>query len=118
MSFMEVEITEKQNWYEVDGPAGTEYIPFDLARVCNLKAWNKSGNPEVPNELHAYCENTRAWEIKVISGYGVRLSAPGYMDCTEWAVFETLEEAEEHASELDEENGELSSCDEDEEECD
>ena len=32
-----------------------------------------------------------------IKGYGVRLSAPDYLDCTEWVVFDTLDEAEEYA---------------------
>jgi len=26
-------------------------------------------------------------------GYGARLSAPGYLDCTEWEVFDTEQEA-------------------------
>jgi hypothetical protein len=29
-------------------------------------------------------------------GWGARLSAPGYADCTEWAVHETEEEAREY----------------------
>ena len=33
-------------------------------------------------------------------GIGCRLSAPGYMDCTEWAVHATEEQAREHLSAL------------------
>ena len=33
-------------------------------------------------------------------GYGARLSAPGYLDCTEWAVFETEDEAREYLEEM------------------
>ena len=46
--------------------------------------------------LHPYCDNTSAWSVTYIKGYGARLSAPGYMDCTEWAVFDTEEEAQEY----------------------
>lgn len=34
-------------------------------------------------------------------GYGVRESAAGYLDCTEWEVFDTLKEAEARADEID-----------------
>ena len=34
-------------------------------------------------------------------GFGVRESAPGYLDCTEWEVFETIEEAQARADEID-----------------
>ncbi|MCP3885122.1 MAG: hypothetical protein GY700_06540 [Propionibacteriaceae bacterium] len=30
------------------------------------------------------------------TGYGARLSKPGYLDCTEWAVFDTQREAAEY----------------------
>jgi hypothetical protein len=33
-------------------------------------------------------------------GYGARLSAPGYMDCTDWVVFDTFEEADEYLAEM------------------
>jgi hypothetical protein len=32
-------------------------------------------------------------EIKYIEGYGARMSAPGYLDCTDWSVFDTEQEA-------------------------
>ena len=31
--------------------------------------------------------------LEVIDGWGARLSAPGYMDCTDWSVFATESEA-------------------------
>jgi len=33
------------------------------------------------------------WEI---IGWGARLSAPGYLDCTDWSVFDTEREAKEY----------------------
>jgi hypothetical protein len=38
------------------------------------------------------------WEN--IKGYGARLSVPGYLDCTEWSVFDTKEEAEKYLDEM------------------
>jgi hypothetical protein len=32
--------------------------------------------------------------LETVFGYGVRLSASGYLDCTEWEVFDTEAEAE------------------------
>ena len=32
-------------------------------------------------------------ETVELSGYGARLSMPGYMDCIEWSVFDTAQEA-------------------------
>lgn len=33
-------------------------------------------------------------------GWGCRLSAPGYLDCTDWTVFDTEEEARDHIEEM------------------
>lgn len=41
--------------------------------------------------------------IEARFGYGVRLSAPGYLDCTEWEVFDTEAEADAMAKELESE---------------
>jgi len=35
-------------------------------------------------------------EVEVIIGIGARLSAPGFMDCTDWCVFDTLPEARQY----------------------
>lgn len=52
-----------------------------------------------------YCEGTiQEWET--IRGYGARLSAPGYLDCTEWTVFETEQEALDYLEEMYEEDSE------------
>jgi len=51
-------------------------------------------------------ESLTGAEDKVIEtqfGYGVRLSAPGYLDCTDWEVFENEPEADTRAEELEEE---------------
>ena len=56
-------------------------------------------------QIRLYVEGTiQSWEN--IQGYGARLSAPGYLDCTEWAVFDTVEEALSYLAEMYEENEE------------
>lgn len=49
-------------------------------------------------EAELYSAALHGAEIERTSGYGVRLSMSGYMDCTEWAVFGTLDEAKSHAA--------------------
>jgi len=97
MSFMEKQITRKCQWYRVETSAGTEFVDADAV-----------GKQEVADSdgLKDYCEGRPiSWEL--IEGYGARLSAPGYLDCTEWAVFDTSEEAEEYLEEnYPEEQGE------------
>ena len=39
-------------------------------------------------------------EVKKLDGFGVRLSAPGYMDCTEWCVFDTKQECVEYLEQV------------------
>ena len=97
MAFMQRQVTEKQKWYQVETSRGTEIVPFDLL-----------GNYPDIHDITAYCEgNPITWEV--IEGYGARLSAPGYMDRTEWSVHDTEQEAEDYLEEMypeDEEDGE------------
>ena len=37
---------------------------------------------------------------ELVDGYGARLSMPGYMDCTEWTVFTTEQDAWEFLSSM------------------
>lgn len=103
MSFMEKQITSKQDWVKVETSAGVEFLP-----VAELGLYVRSTNgayqlseselAKYHNMLAPYCEGIpEEWET--ISGYGARMSAPGYMDCTEWVVFDTVEEAESYLAE-------------------
>lgn len=89
------EITMKQKWYVVDGPEGTDYIP-DLVGEVDASTVIGSGEAtrvEIPDQLKDYTANSEAYDITLVEGYGARLSASGYLDCTEWSVFDTPEEA-------------------------
>ena len=103
MSHMQYEVTEQQWWYEVDGPCGTEWVPEDLCGQLDgavLGQTSSDAARPVPGELSGYCENRTAWTIVRKQGFGARLSASGYTDCTEWSVFETKSEAEDHLFEM------------------
>ena len=87
MAFMQRQITRKSKWYQVETNRGTEFLPDDLV-----------GKSPVLTDFAQYCEGTPE-SFELIEGYGARLSAPGYMDCTEWSVFPTEKEALEYLDE-------------------
>src|SRR5579872_758188 len=96
MAFMEHEVTFG-DWIEVDGPCGTGFIPAEL---CGDVPEYHGDRQPIPDSLRDYCENRECWEIKKREGWGARLSAPGYMDCTEWSVFDSETEARSHLTEM------------------
>ena len=104
--FMKPQI-EFGEWLEVDGACGIEAIPADLIGGVS---WMKndvdydtdcmeedSGLRNVLDALEDFIESNiyDVTSVQLIEGYGARLSAPGYMDCTAWTVFKTRDEAEE-----------------------
>lgn len=92
MGFMQKQITAKQKWYRVETSQGTQTVPMELI------------GPEPADSLafDSYVEggyeSVESWEL--VEGYGARLSAPGYLDCTEWTVFDTVAEAEKYLEEM------------------
>jgi len=74
---MQKEITEKQQWHKIDGSNGIDYSPADIFSLEEAK-------DDYIGEV---------WEAKTIWGYGARMTASGYLDCTDWAVFDTEKEA-------------------------
>ena len=67
-------------------------------------------NPQRNFYFKTHEDNTRVlYSYRDTYPIGARLSAPGYLDCTEWSVFDTEQEAEEYLDENypeDEEDGE------------
>lgn len=105
MPFMEKQITGKQTWIELDGNAGVTALPVDVLTKEEYQiaeSVDGDGNAESEDltaHFGEYYEGTKVYTVTVREGYGARLSAPGYMDCTEWAVFDTEEEAREYLEE-------------------
>lgn len=68
------------------------------------------GSDPDPSDFSDYVEFGEPEEIELVEGYFARLSAPGYLDSTEWAgPFETLDAAKEYIADtwdVDPETGE------------
>ncbi len=100
MPFMEPQIVFGR-WVQVEGNIGTEFIEADV--VGEIEPYQGPAIP-TPDSLADYCENTKVTEIKVIEGWGARFSAPGYLDRTDWCVFQSEEEAQEFLDQQQEED--------------
>jgi hypothetical protein len=108
MSFMQPVMTHLMEWVEVETDSGTWFVPNDevglteedvaaiTARFEGPPTEDGDGD-EIPPQLRDFVEGRRLMGdgVRLVVGYGVRSSAPGYMDCTDWSVHKTLEEAEE-----------------------
>jgi hypothetical protein len=98
MPFMQKQITSKQNWLLVETTHGTECVPAEQLNIETTDTENAIDHP-LFDTVQTYTEGEpQSWENK--QGYGARLSAPGYMDCTEWSVFDSPEEAEKYLAEM------------------
>jgi hypothetical protein len=91
-------------WITIDGPMGGESIEADLVdanAVQELIARIDAGEQVNLRDtvLADYTENDTAYSIDIQTGFGARLSAPGYMDKTDWTVFDTEEEAAKYLQE-------------------
>lgn len=95
MPFMEPQIVFGR-WVQVEGNIGVDVVDADL--VGEIEPYQGPAIP-VPEALEPYCENGKVTEIKLIEGYGARLSAPGYLDCTPWTVFGSEAEAQQYLDE-------------------
>ncbi len=114
-AFMEPEIVQG-TWYEIDGPAGIafynvdilgpiseiedEYEPDETGAAPKLGDMIDWEEMETPAGLLDYIENPEVWNITKREGYGARMSAPGYLDSTDWSVYDTEEEAEEELKDM------------------
>jgi hypothetical protein len=105
MSFMQRQITDKRTWLEIDGPNGITFVDAqdapDVAIAVNL------GNDSRAEELALeFYEGPQIFSVELKEGFGARMSAPGYLDCTEWTVFDTAEEAEQYLAAYDDDSEE------------
>jgi hypothetical protein len=105
MSHMQAQMTKKIEWLGVDGPMGGEYLMLDdltpdersaaryFASTYKPRGGTVRGLPHPNKVIAKYIENTTVWSAEIVKGYGVRSSAPGYLDATPWAVYTSLKEA-------------------------
>jgi len=78
MAFMEPQLDGKCEWAEIETDNGTWYVPADV------DDFRSRGRKE---RALQYTEGSTVHSVKIRKGYGVRLSAAGYMDCTEWDFY-------------------------------
>ena len=109
--FMQRQVTGLENWLRVETTQGTEFVRiadtslFVRNSDCPSQPLTDDEREETINKIRDYVEDTpESWEN--IKGYGARLSAPGYLDCTEWTIFDTAEEAEKYLDDMYPEDGE------------
>ena len=62
--------------------------PTDLGRIFLAHARELMGRAEALDR--------EVWGAAVVLGFGARMSAPGYLDCTDWAIFDSQEGAAEY----------------------
>jgi hypothetical protein len=103
-NFMQRQITGLQNWLRVETTQGTEFVSiadtslFVRDSETRTHPMSDEDREETIHKIQQYTEGPpQSWEN--IKGYGARLSAPGYLDCTEWTVFDTKQEAETYLDE-------------------
>ena len=92
---MQQQITDKQRWAEVETDCGTEFVPIEQLGITL-----PGRLADCVDILRDYLEGNRVFSIEERVGYGARLSMPGYLDCTEWAVFDTEQEAKAYLEEM------------------
>jgi hypothetical protein len=106
MAFMKKQITEKTEWLEIDTAQGITFLQADFAPQTALDfvlaakdGVCDSNEPPatVTCDLLEYTDVFNAndiYSVELIVGYGARMYAPGYSDCTEWSVYDSIEAAE------------------------
>ena len=96
--FMEPQI-EFGKWWKIETDQGTECFPADLVQPPGDVEGDVEVTPEITAALADFLGGNEIYSAEVVVGWGARLSAPGYMDCTDWAVFETEQEAKDYLAE-------------------
>lgn len=102
MPFMEPQITEKQDWFAIETTDGTTFVPV------------KDVGPISPMELEKFqpfVDSGKVIEVTIRRNMvGYRLSAPGYMDRTDWGLEMSKKKAkqallDEYGNDEDDPNG-------------
>jgi hypothetical protein len=86
-------ILYKERFFQVETDIGTEWVhQSDIGKTMQ------------PNNRHLldFCEGSEVYSVDVIDGWAAYLSAPGYMDRTQLAVFPRKNDAIRYLREIDE----------------
>ena len=85
MAFMRP-VAERFAAYHVETNAGTEVVPEEVCGEISCKVCEQTGEicSETQQALASYVEGSAIDSVERKEGWYARLSAPGYLDCTEW----------------------------------
>src|SRR5262249_14471531 len=102
MSFMQPQVVFGR-WLAVETRDGTEFIPADVVGPLPIELgatldYESERWGELCEALRPCCV-AEPEGVRLFEGYGARLSAPGFLDCTPWVVFETEKEARDFLAE-------------------
>jgi len=99
----------KDDFVAIDGRCGLYYVPTDVLARATVRFLSEAGGEpvhadEMPEGIRAdlaqFYEGPEFETAEFLSDvYGARLSAPGYLDSTEWTVHSSEAEAEEYLAE-------------------
>lgn len=93
MSFMQPQITGRLRRLELHGDHGITYIPACDVPETLPTVEDCEDRAELAR-FDQYYLGSHVEILRVRTGYGVRESAPGYLDCTAWEVLDTRASAE------------------------
>jgi hypothetical protein len=98
MPFTEPEIVE--GWaYVIETDDGTEFLPADTVCLPIRDGETMERNEDdadwqyVAESLSDYVAGSTIYSVALRRGILVRMSAPGYLDCTPWVLYGTMAEA-------------------------
>lgn len=97
MAFMQI-ATLCDTWYAVETRNGTDYVPASVCGSLPIPVGEECGPEDsvweyVCQQVHQYCEGKPLSVECIGEQWAARYSAPGYMDCTDWVLADTEEEA-------------------------
>jgi hypothetical protein len=105
MAFMKLQ-SEFGRWYLVETRNGTEIVPADVVGDLGVEV-GETVTPDtckdqgdwayLETKLGDYLNDGKRGiqSVELVEKWAARYSAPGYMDCTDWVLGATQEEAEE-----------------------
>lgn len=93
-TFMQPEYLQT-NWLVMDGNVGVVFADADEIPAIKDFTLDLETEEELDELYEQFSEGGETcYSAEIQFGWGVRLGAPGYLDCTEWmGVYETQEEA-------------------------
>lgn len=112
MSFMQLSSYTGKYW-TIETPNGNTFLPCDYVGTLGLNVEDsisyrfpteqekRETNAKQPrNPFSEYVDSDIVYSAALCDGMLCRLSAPGYMDCTDWTPCESEEDALEQIAEL------------------